>query len=111
MARPERVLLSHLLPRIGDGRLAREPHLAAIIDLQHRDSSRLAGLEDVARAVGPVVAHFLERDEALDPADIDERAECDDAADDPVDLVANLELRESFGARLARLFFEHGSSR
>ena len=61
------------------------------------DARRLAGLEDVARAVAAVVAHLLERDEPLDAADVDERAERHDAADDALDLLADLELRERLG--------------
>ena len=82
VARARRVLLRDLLPRVGDCRLVREPDLALVVDLHDDDAGRLAGLEDVARAVAAVVAHLLERDEPLDAADVDERTERDDAADD-----------------------------
>ena len=71
----------------------------------------LARLEDVARAVAAVVAHLLERDEPLDAADVDERAERNDAADDALDILADLELRERFCAVRLRLVLEHRPAR
>src|ERR1019366_4576961 len=106
VAGARRIFLRDLLPRVGDGSLVREPDLPLVVDLHDDDARGLAGLEDVARAVAPVVAHLLERDEPLDAPAVDEGAERDDAPHDALDLFADLELRERLGALRATLGLE-----
>src|SRR5271154_5157596 len=106
MRRARGVLERDGLPRIRDGGPSRQPYLATVVDLDDLHPNRLACLEDVVRSVGAVVTHLMKGNQPLDAADVDERAERDDAPDHAVHVLTDLQAREGIGPRLTCLFLD-----
>ena len=63
---PWAYVLHRLVPRIGDGRLVREPELALVVDAQDLDVDLRADLKDVGQLGAAVVAGLGHVHEALD---------------------------------------------
>ena len=83
--RPAGVFLGDVLPRAGRELLEAERELArGLVDLEHLDLHLVADLDQVVDLGDARPAHLADRQQAVDAAEVDERAEVFDRPDDAV---------------------------
>ena len=64
------------------------------VELEHLDANVVADLEQLGRVVDPAPAHVGDVEQAVDAAEVDERAVLGEVLDDTLDDLAFLELLE-----------------
>ena len=91
----DRVLVGDVLPRAGALLLqAQRDLLAILVDVQDHDLDLVVDLDHVARVVDPAPAHVGDVQQAVDAAEVDERAEVGDVLDDALADLARGDLLE-----------------
>jgi hypothetical protein len=69
-------------PRVFLSRLQRQRHpLAVHVDVKHLDGDLVTDLDHLGRVVDVLPTQFGDVHQAVDPAEVDERAEVDDRGD------------------------------
>ena len=76
--------------------------LAVLVDVQDHDLDLVVDLEHVAGVVDPAPAHVGDVQQAVDAAQVDERAEVGDVLDGALADLADLDLREELLLLLSR---------
>ena len=100
-----------LLPRVFLGRLQRQRDALAVhVDVEHLDGDLLADLDDLGRVVDVLPGQLGDVDEAVDAAEVDERAEVDDGGDDTAADLALLQLGEEVLANRRLGLLEPGTA-
>ena len=100
------------LPRIILGLLeTKRNSLAVAVDLEHLDLNRLADLEHLVGVVDVRPRNLRDVDQAVDPVEVNERAEVDDVRNLAFDDEPWLELIEDLLALTLACLFEHGTAR
>ena len=98
---PDRVRAGEHLPRVFLGRLERQRHALALhVDLEDLDGDLLAHLDDLAGVLDVLPRQLRDVHEAVDAAEVDERAEVDDRGHDALADLALLEVVEEGRTRL-----------
>src|SRR5206468_1819368 len=87
----------------------RDP-LAVHVDVEHLDRDLLADLDDLAGVVDVLPGQLGDVHEAVDAAEVDERAEVDDRGDDALADLALLQLGQEVLADLALRLLEPGAA-
>ena len=101
-------LIGVLDPRIGQRVLERERDLLRLgIELHHLDRDGVADLDDLGRVLDARVRELAVVDEAVDSAEVDERAELGEPHDDAVADLSDLQRSEQLLLLRVELFFEH----
>src|SRR5204862_6207420 len=99
------------LPRVLLGLLeAQRDPLSVAVDIEHLDAHGVADREDLARVVDVRPGELGDVDQAVDPVEVDERAEVDDVRDRALDDLAGLEAVEDPLAVLLALRLAPGAS-
>src|SRR5690606_3113767 len=107
-----RVLGINAIPRIGHELLhAERDALGVRIDLHDLDFHRIAHVEHLARVRDTLPAHVGDVQQAVDAAEINERAVIGDVLDHAFADFAFLQLADDFGAFRSTALFEHGAAR
>ena len=110
--RADRIAGGDALPRIGEELLdAERDAVRLVVDLDDLHLHRLADVHDLGRVVHAPPRHVGDVQEAVDAAEIDERAVFGDVLDHAVDDLALLEVRHELGALLGAALLEHGAAR
>ena len=100
-----------LLPRVFLRRLERQRDALAVhVDVEHLDGDLLADLDDLGRVVDVLPGQLGDVHQAVDAAEVDERAEVDDRGDDAVADLALLQLVEEVSAHLGLGLLEPGAA-
>ncbi len=103
------VSVDDALPGILLGLLeAQRDALTLTVDVEHLDADRVADREDLGRMVDVRPGQLGDVNQAVDPVEVDERAEVDDVGDRALDHLARLEPVEDPFAILLALLLEHG---
>ena len=106
------VRIDHALPRVLLRLLeAERDPLALAVDVEHLDADRVADREDLRRVVDVRPGQLGDVDQAVDPVEVDERAEVDDVRDRALDHLARLEPVEDPLPVLLALLLEHRTAR
>jgi len=106
-ARPDRVLLGHVLPGVLLKLLeAERDPLPVPVDVEDLDLERLADLADFRRMADAPPGHVGDVEEAVHPAEVDESAEVRDVLDDSRAHVAHGQLLLEFLSLPCPLLFE-----
>ena len=104
----DRVGVDHALPRVLLGLLeAQGDALAVAVDVEHLDLHGVADVEDLARVVDVRPRELGDVDQAVDPVEVDERAELDDVRDLALDDEAGLQPLQDRLALLLALLLQH----
>ncbi len=82
-----------------------------LVDLDDRDLDRLADRDDLAGVVYPAPGHVGHVQQAVDAAEIDERAVLGDVLDHAVDRLTFGQLGDDLGALLCAALFQDGAAR
>ena len=91
--RPDRVLLGHVLPRIGlELFQAQRDAFTTPVDVEHLHLDLLPHLHHVRRVRDPAVTHVCDVEQAVYAAQIDERAEIGDVLDHALPNLTDLEF-------------------
>ena len=99
----DRVLLLDVFPRAGGLLLEAQRDLfAVLVDVQDHDLDLVVDLEHVAGMVDPAPAHVGDVQQAVDAAQVDERAEVGDVLDRALADLADLDLLEELLLLLSR---------
>ncbi len=107
-----RVLELDAFPRIGFELLhAERDALRLGVEADHLDLDVLADIERLGRVVDAAPGDVGDVQQAIDAAQIDERAVIGDVLDDAGEDLAFLEARHQFGTLLGAALFEHGAAR
>jgi hypothetical protein len=85
--------------------------LRVLVDLDHLHLDGLADVQDLGRVVDAPPGHVGDVQQAVDAAEVHERAVIGDVLDHAVDDVALIELADDLGALLGAALFEHGAAR
>src|SRR5690606_32051209 len=106
-ARADRVLALHVLPRVREELLEpeRDP-LAVPVDVQHLDVQLVADLHDLGRVTDAAPAHVRDVQQAVQPAQVDERPEVRDVLDDAAPHLADQQLLDELLALLLALLLQ-----
>ena len=91
----DRVFLLDVFPRAG--RLLLEPErdlFAVLVDVQHHHLDLIVDLEHIAGMVDAAPAHVGDVQQAVDAAQVDERAEIGDVLDGPLANLADVDFLE-----------------
>ncbi len=108
----DRVLGLDALPRIGEQLLdAERDAVRLVVDLDDLDLDRLADVHDLGRVVDAAPGHVGDVQQAVDAAEIDERAVFGDVLDDAVDDLALFEVGDELGTLLGAGLFENRAAR
>src|SRR5262249_26027064 len=100
------------IPRISQQLLHAEADALGVrIDLDDLDFHRVAHIEHLARVVDALPAHVGDMQEAVDAAEINERAVIGDGLHNGFADFAFLELADDFGTLAGAALFEHGAAR
>ena len=100
----DRVLVGDVLPRAGDLLLeAQGDLLLVLVDVEDHDLDLLVDLDHVAGVVDPAPAHVGDVQQAVDAAEVDERAEVGDVLDRALADLADLDLVEELLLQLLAL--------
>src|SRR3712207_4907681 len=106
-ARPDRVLLHHVLPRIRLELLVAEADaLARPVDVEDLDVDLLADLEHLRRVRDAAPRHVRDVQQAVDAAEVDERTEVGDVLDDAAADLVLLQLLHQLLALAGTLVLE-----
>src|SRR3984957_6617510 len=111
-ARIERILRLDALPRIVQQLLhAERDTVGFVVDLDDLHLHRLADGQNFGRVVDPAPCDIGDVQQAVDAAEIDERAVVGDVLDDAVDDLALFEVLHQLLALLGAGLFQHGATR
>ena len=100
------------LPRIGQQLLdAERDAVRLVVDLDDLDLDLLADGHDLGRMVDAAPGHVGDVQQAVDAAEIDERAVLGDVLDHAVDDLTLFEVGHELGALLGAALLEHGAAR
>jgi hypothetical protein len=89
----DRVGPGEVLPRVFLGRLQRQGDALAVhVDVEDLDGDLVADLDDLARVVDVLPGQLGDVDQTVDPTEVDERTEVDDARHDTGADLALLQL-------------------
>ena len=100
--------VDHALPRVLLGLLeAQGDALAVAVDVEHLDLHGVADREDLARVVDVRPRELGDVDQAVDPVEVDERAEVHDVGDLALDDQARLQALQDRLALLLALLLQH----
>ncbi len=103
----DRVLDRHRVPRVGLQLLHAEADaLGVLVDLDDLHLERLADRDDLGGVVDAPPRHIGDVQEAVDAAEVHERAVIGDVLDHALDDIAFLELGDDLGALLGTAFLE-----
>jgi len=112
MHRPDRELFLHRVPGIGLQLLHAEADAVGfLVDLDDLDLDGLADRQDFRRMVDPAPRHVGDVQQAVDTAEIDERAVFGDVLHDAVDRVALGQAADHLGALFGAAFFQDRAAR
>ena len=110
--RADREVLDELLPRVLGGLLETERDALAVqVDVEHLHLDLVADLDDLGRVVDVAPGQLGDVHEAVDAAEVDERAEVDDRGDGTRQDHALLQLAEDLGALVLAALFEDDAAR
>ena len=108
----DRILVGHLRPRAGGPLLhAQRDLLPLAVDVEHLHLDLLVDLHHLARMADAAPAHVGDVEQAIDAAQIDERAEVGDVLDDATADLAHLERLHELLLPLSPLLFDECPSR
>ena len=108
----DRILVGHLRPRAGGPLLhAQRDLLPLAVDVEHLHLDLLVDLHHLARMADAAPAHVGDMKQAVDAAQIDERAEVGDVLDDPTANLPHLERLHELLLPLGPLLFDERPSR
>ncbi len=108
---PDGVGAGEVPPRVFLSRLERQRHpLAVHVDVEHLDGDLVAHLDDLGRMVDVLPGQLGDVHQAVDTAEIDERAEVDDRRDDTLADGALLQLVEELAAHLGLRLLQPGAA-
>ena len=108
----DRILGLDRLPRVGLQLLhAERDALRLGIDADDLHLHRVADVEDLGGVIDAAPRHVGDVQEAVDAAEVDERAVVGDVLDEAVDDLALVEARDDVGALLGARLLEHGAAR
>ena len=111
-ARADRVLRLDALPRIGQQLLhAERDAVGLVVDLDDLDLHLLADVEHLGRMIDAPPGDVGDVQQAVDAAEVDERAVVGDVLDHAVDDLALFEVLHQLLALLGARLFQHGAAR
>src|SRR5580704_4468354 len=111
-ARVQRIFRLDALPRIVQQLLhAERDTVGLVVDLDDLDLDGLADGEHLGRVIDPSPGDIGDVQQAVDAAEVDERAVIGDVLDDAVDDLALFEVLHQFLALLGAGLFQHGAAR
>src|SRR5437879_8152592 len=111
-ARIERILRLDALPRIVQQLLHAERYpVGLVVDLDDLDLHGLADGQHFGRVIDPAPGDIGDVQQAVDAAEIHERAVIGDVLDDAVDDLAFFDILHQFLALLGAGLFQHGAAR